>query len=87
MAKVGEDVAAEQASAAAAATAAAEAAAERGEEPAEAAGVSELLKPHKETEAVLVQIWNPAVSKEYGSGGFTLLNFMSCTKNNQTFHL
>ena len=64
MTKVGEDVAAELASVAAAAAAAAEG----GEEGAEPVGPSELLKPYKEAEAVLVQVWNPSVSKEFGSG-------------------
>lgn len=50
LAKVGEEVAALQATAAAAAG---------GEE--EGAGLSELIKPQKESEAVLLQVWTPAV--------------------------
>jgi hypothetical protein len=64
VAKVGEEVAALQASAAAAAAAAAEAGAEEGSVPA----VSELLKPHKESAAALQQVWNPMVSKANAAG-------------------
>ena len=63
LAKVGEEIAALQATAAAeAAEAAAKAAAEDGEGGEAPAGLSELLKPYKEAEAVLEQVWNLAVS-------------------------
>jgi hypothetical protein len=65
LAKVSEEVAALQASAAAAAAAAAEAG---GEEGAAGPGVSELLKPARESAAVLKEVWNPMVSKACGQG-------------------
>jgi hypothetical protein len=64
VAKVGEEVAALQATAAAAAAAAAESGAEEGSVP----GVSELLKPHRESAAALQQVWNPMVSKANAAG-------------------
>jgi hypothetical protein len=65
LAKVGEEVAALQASAAAATAAAAEAG---GEEGAAGTGVSELLKPARESAAVLKEVWNPMVSKACAQG-------------------
>jgi hypothetical protein len=65
LAKVGEEVAALQASAAAAAAAATEAG---GEEGSAGPGASELLKPARESAAVLKEVWNPMVSKACGQG-------------------
>lgn len=60
---MGEEIAALQATAAAEAAEAAAKAGEDGEGGGEApAGMSELLKPYKEAEAVLEQVWNLAVS-------------------------
>jgi hypothetical protein len=72
LAKVGEEVAALQASAAAAAAAAAEAG---GEEGAAGPGVSELLKPARESAAVLKEVWNPMVSKACAQGKRLVCHF------------
>jgi hypothetical protein len=72
LAKVGEEVAALQASAAAAAAAAAEAG---GEEGSAGPGVSELLKPAKESAAVLKEVWNPMVSKACAQGKRLVCHF------------
>ena len=59
---MGEEIAALQATAAAAAAEAAAKAGEDGEGGEAPAGLSELLRPYKEAEAVLEQVWNLAVS-------------------------